>query len=90
MTIITITNYLKDSLNTSNEYIILFIYSIISFIIYKLLTKLLVFINKKMKLTDKQLYQNNQINKTILSILLFIYTNLLFIIYFYKYQLTWL
>ena len=72
MTIITITNYLKDSLNTNNEYIILFIYSIISFIIYKLLTKLLVFINKKMKLTDKQLYQNNQINKTILSILLFI------------------
>ena len=72
MTIITITNNLKDLLNTNNDYIILFIYSIISFIIYKLLTKLLVFINKKMKLTDKQLYQNNQINKTILSILLFI------------------
>ena len=72
MNILNITNMLMDTLNIKDDYIILIIYSIVSIIIYKLIIKLLVFINKRMKLTDKQLYQNNQINKTILSLLLFI------------------
>lgn len=72
MNILDITNKLKDLLNINNDYIILLIYSIISYIIYKLLTKLLVLINMKLNLTDKQVYHNNQINKAILSFLLII------------------
>ena len=72
MFLLNLTEILKNFFNIKSDYIILIIYTLIIYIIYKLSIKVFAYITTKMNLDERVIYTVNQRNKTLLSILLFL------------------
>lgn len=72
MELIYLTNFLKDILNINDEKIIYFLYTILCYVIYKLIIKLIISFTKKIGLDERSIYQTKQKARAILSIILFI------------------
>lgn len=72
MFLLNLTEILKNFFNIKSDYIILIIYTLIIYIIYKISIKVFAYITTKMNLDERVIYTVNQRNKTLLSILLFL------------------
>lgn len=71
------TNFLMKTLNITNVYIINIIYTLLAFIILKIISRLIKFINKKAISSEKQIYIFQKRNKAIFTILFSIITLLI-------------
>lgn len=71
------TNFLMKTLNITNIYIINIIYTLLAFIILKIISKLIKFINKKAISSEKQIYIFQKRNKAIFTILFSLITLLI-------------
>lgn len=71
------TIFIMKTLNISNIYIINFIYTFLTFIILKIISKIIKFINKKTISSEKQIYIFQKRNKAIFTILFSIITLLI-------------
>lgn len=71
------TNFLMKTLNITNIYIINIIYTLLAFIILKIISRLIKFINKKAISSEKQIYIFQKRNKAIFTILFSLITLLI-------------
>lgn len=71
------TNFLMKTLNITNIYIINIIYTLLAFIILKIISRLIKFINKKAISSEKQIYIFQKRNKASFTILFSIITLLI-------------
>jgi len=63
-----ITKFLMNFLNIENIYLIKIIYTLITFLILKIISKIIKLINQKAIISEKQLYMFHKRNKAILTI----------------------
>lgn len=69
-----LTEFLKNSLNIENIYLINIIYTILIFLILKIVSKIIKLINKKTITSEKQVYIFQKRNKAIFTIIFIIIT----------------